>query len=115
MLKQGVIEYVEEPTEWCSGLTIAPKANGGIRMCVDLQALNKGVKREIYPLPKVNEIIAQLAEGRYFSKLDANSGFWQVKMKYRQLKQGPLSLLTSCGTPNLAKTLLVASTTEDAV
>ena len=80
MLKQRVIEYVEEPTEWCSGLTIAPKANGGIRMCVDLQALNKGVKREIYPLPKVNEIIAQLAEGRYFSKLDANSGFWQVKM-----------------------------------
>jgi hypothetical protein len=80
MLDQGVIQVVERPTEWCSGLTIAPKANGKIRMCVDLTMLNKGVAREIYPLPRVNEMLASLAEGNIFSKLDANSGFWQVKL-----------------------------------
>jgi len=80
MLSLGVVEPVEEPTEWCSGLTIAPKSNGGIRMCVDLTALNKGVKRSVYPLPKVSDMLAKLATGRVFSKLDANSGFWQVKM-----------------------------------
>ena len=78
MLDLNVIEPVEEPTEWCSGLTIAPKSNGKIRMCVDLTMLNKGVQRELYPLPRVSEMLSQLSKGRLFSKLDANSGFWQV-------------------------------------
>ena len=78
MLKMDVIEPVEQPTDWCSGLTIAPKPNGNIRMCVDLTMLNKGVQRELYPLPRVSDMLSQLSKGRLFSKLDANSGFWQV-------------------------------------
>jgi len=73
MLKLEVIEPVEEPTEWCSGLTIAPKANGNIRMCVDLTILNKGVARELYPLPRVSDMLSKLCEGTIFSKIDANS------------------------------------------
>jgi hypothetical protein len=80
MLAKGIIETVEEPTEWCSALTIAPKPGGKIRLCVDLTNLNKSVRREVYPLPRVSEMLSQLAEGKMFSKLDANSGFWQVKL-----------------------------------
>ena len=47
-------------------------------MCVDLTALNKGVRCAVYP--KVSEMLSKLATGRVFSKLDANSGFWQVKL-----------------------------------
>ena len=78
MLALDVIEPVEQATEWCSGLTIAPKPNGNIRMCVDLTALNKGVRREVYPFPRVSDVLSQLADGTVYSKLDANSGFWQV-------------------------------------
>ena len=53
MLDRDVIEPVDEPTEWCSGLTIVPKPSGMIRMCVDLTVLNKDVERTAYPLPKV--------------------------------------------------------------
>lgn len=80
MLELGVIEPVEEPTDWCSGLTIAPKAGGKIRMCVDLTRLNRGVKRELYPLPRVSDLMAKLAQGIIFSKVDANCGFWQVTL-----------------------------------
>ena len=80
MLLMKVIEPVEIPTEWCSGLTIAPKPNGAIRLCVDLTRLNKGVKREMYPLPRVSDMLSRLSEGTIFSKMDANSGFWQVKL-----------------------------------
>ena len=80
MLASKVIEPVEEPTDWCSGLTIAPKKGGKIRMCVDLTGLNKGVKREVYPLPRVSDLLCELSKGTVFSKLDANSGFWQVEM-----------------------------------
>jgi predicted aspartyl protease len=81
MLELAVIEPVEVHTDWCSGLTLAPKPNGEIRVCVDLTALNKGVKREIYPFPRVCDMLSHLSEGRVFSKLDANSGFWQVKLE----------------------------------
>ena len=80
MLEMSVIEPVEEPTDWCSGLTIAPKPGGKIRMCIDLTALNKSVQREVYPLPRISDMLTKLSEGRVFSKLDANSGFWQIKM-----------------------------------
>ena len=80
MLSMNVVERVECATDWCSGLTIAPKPNGAIRMCVDLSVLNKSVRRETYPLPRVSDMLARLSEGRVFSKLDANSGFWQVNL-----------------------------------
>lgn len=80
MLKNNVIEPIEKPTDWCSGLTIAPKPGGKIRMCVDLTNLNKCVDREIYPLPRISEMMSKLSRGVMFSKLDANSEFWQVKI-----------------------------------
>ena len=70
MLAKNVIEPVEKPTEWCSGLTIAPKKNGKIRMCVDLTSLNKNVKREVYPLLRVSDLLTKLSEGALFTKLD---------------------------------------------
>ena len=31
-----------------------------------------------YPLPRVDQTMVQLTEAMIFSKLDANSGFWQI-------------------------------------
>ena len=49
--KMGVITSVEEPTEWCAGMVVVPKAQGKVRICVDLTKLNNSVCRERYPLP----------------------------------------------------------------
>ena len=46
LLALDVIEPVECATDWCPGLMIAPKPNGAIRICVDLTAVNKGVRRK---------------------------------------------------------------------
>ena len=32
------------------------------------------------PIPRVDEILAQMAGVIYFTKLDANSGFWQIPL-----------------------------------
>ena len=76
----GVITKVTEPTPWCAGLVAVPKKSGQVRICVDLKPLNKSVLRETYPMPKVDEILAQLTGATVFSKLDANSGFWQIPL-----------------------------------
>lgn len=49
-----------------------------LRLCIDPKELNKYVKREHYHLPNRGEIFGNLAGGKYYSKLDASSGFWQV-------------------------------------
>ena len=77
---QGVISKISEPTEWCSGMVVVPKANGKVRICVDLTRLNDNVCRERHPLPAVDQTLAQLAGARVFSKLNANSGFWLIPL-----------------------------------
>ena len=81
MEKLNVIEKVEKPTEWCSGMVVAPKSNGKVRICVDLTQLNKSVKREYFPLPRLEETLASIEGSCYFTKKVANSGFWQIKLE----------------------------------
>ena len=82
MLKAGVISIVDQPTDWCAPMVVIPKSNGEVRVCVDLSKLNEYVKRENHPLPAVDTTLGRLAGSRVFSKLDANSGFWQIKLAW---------------------------------
>ena len=80
MERLGVIEKVDKPTEWCAGIVVVPKPSGKVRICVDLTRLNESVCREHHLLPTVEEALAQIGGAKVFSKLDANSGFWQIEL-----------------------------------
>ena len=80
MEQLGVIRKVTEPTPWCAGMVVVPKKSGNVRICVDLKPLNEGVLRETYPIPPVDDTLAQLSGATIFSKVDANSGFWQIPL-----------------------------------
>ena len=47
---------------------------------LDLTRLNKAVKREFYQLESVDETLAKLGECNIMTKLDANSGYWQMPL-----------------------------------
>jgi len=47
---------------------------------MDLKPLNANVLREAHPIPKVDDTLAQLSGETVFSKIDANSGFWQIPL-----------------------------------
>ena len=93
MENMGVITKVDNPTDWCAGMVVVPKPNGNIRICVDLTKLNNSVCRERHMLPSVEQILAQIGDSTIFSKLDANAGFWQVKLSKES------ALLTTFITP----------------
>ena len=94
MQNLGVIEKVKQPTDWCSGMVVVPKANNGkVQICVDLTKSNKSVQRERHILPSVEQTLAQIGGAKIFTKLDANSGFWQVELSQES------SLLTTFITP----------------
>lgn len=48
--------------------------------------LNQAIKREHYQIPKCEEIASEMAGAKYFSKLDAAQGFWQIKLDEKSSK-----------------------------
>ena len=75
-----MIAKVETSTDWCERMVVVPKSNGTICICVDLTDQNQSVWREHHPLPAVEQTLAQLARAQVFTKLGANSGFWQIPL-----------------------------------
>jgi hypothetical protein len=80
MKDDGVIKEITEPTEWVSPMVPVVKPDGDVRICVDLKKLNKAVERERFIIPTIDDIIHQLQGSSIFSKLDAQSGFWQIPL-----------------------------------
>ena len=80
MESMGVISKVSDPTPWCAGMVVVPKKNRSVRICVNLKPLNQSVLREVHPIPRVDEALAQLAGASAFSKLDANCRFWKIPL-----------------------------------
>ncbi|GBM22396.1 hypothetical protein AVEN_166653-1 [Araneus ventricosus] len=71
---------VLKPTEWCAPVVIVPKSYSNVKICVDLVELIKNVMRELHSLPKAEYTLNLLVGAKNFSKLDANSGFWQIPL-----------------------------------
>lgn len=80
MLKQKIIEEVNEPCRWVSPMVIVPKANGDIRICIDMRQANKAIVRQNHPLPTLDDMWAQLAGSTVFSKLDVKNAFHQIEL-----------------------------------
>ena len=57
-LESGIMEEVPEgPTGWVSPLGVIPKADGDIRICVDMRCANKAIVRERQPIPTIEEVL----------------------------------------------------------
>ena len=80
MVDLKVITKVNEPTEWVSSVVIVKKSNGDLRICLDPRSLNQAIRRQHYKLPTREEVMAQFAGAKIFTKLDASKGFWQVQL-----------------------------------
>lgn len=78
-LKLGIIKESESP--WCARIVPVIKPNGQVRMCIDYRALNQKTIKDTYPLPRVDEILDSLGKAKYFSTLDATSGYYQIAMQ----------------------------------
>jgi len=77
-LAHDVIEPSSSP--WCSCLVAVKKKNGKTRWCVDYRALNSVTIMDSYPMPLVDENLAQLAGSRVFSTMDGSGAFHAVPL-----------------------------------
>jgi hypothetical protein len=66
---------------WSSRIVLVKKKNGKLRFCVDYRGLNKITKKDVYPLPRIDDSLALLQKGKYFSTLDLFAGYWQIPLE----------------------------------
>ena len=78
MLDGGAIQPSQ--SAWCNAMVLVRKKDGGLWFCIDFWWLNARTKKDLYPLPQMQETMESLVRARFFSTMDLKSRFWQVKM-----------------------------------
>ena len=79
LLKSGVIRPSFSP--WAAPVVMVTKKDGKPRFCIDFRKLNAVTKRDVYPIPLVDDITDQIGKAIYRSTLDLTKGFWQIPIE----------------------------------
>ena len=81
-------------TDWVNSLVCVTKSNGTIQLCLDPKDLNRAIKRPHHCTPTLEDILPKLSDAKYFSIVDARSGYWNIKLDHES------SLCTNFNSPH---------------
>jgi len=79
--RAGVVCPSNSP--WSSPVILIPKKDGTYRFCIDYRKINAITKKDVYPLPRIEDALDNLGGAKYFSILDLISGFYQIEVDER--------------------------------
>jgi hypothetical protein len=82
-------------SEYACRVTLPTKKDGSRRFCGDYRPLNAQTRHDSFPMPLVEDVIDQLGNSTWFTALDLQSGFWQIRMAPEDVKK--TALITKTG------------------
>jgi hypothetical protein len=89
MLDRNIIQPSESP--YASPVLLVKKPDGSYRFCIDYRKLNAVTKRDVYPLPRIDDMLDMLGAAQIFSTLDLESGYWQIPMDKKDIQKTAFS------------------------
>ena len=75
LVRIGVLERARR-SEWIAGTFITAKKDGPVRWITDFRGLNRSLKRRVYPLRRISDIITHHPYYKYFTKLDISMQYF---------------------------------------
>jgi hypothetical protein len=78
MLKSGTV--VPSLSPFASPILLVKKKDESWRFCVDYRKLNANTIKSKFPMPIIYEFLNEIVGAKFFTKLDLNSGFYQIRM-----------------------------------
>jgi len=82
-------------SEYACRVTLPVKKDGSRRFYGDYQPLNLQTRHDSFPMPLVDDVISHLGKSAWFTALDLQSGFWQIRMAPEDMKK--MTLVTKTG------------------
>ncbi|GKB25216.1 hypothetical protein Tco_0864617 [Tanacetum coccineum] len=72
LLDKGFIR--PSSSSWGAPIIFVKNKDGSMKMCIDYRELNKVTVKNVYPLPRIDDLFDQLQGAMWFSKIDLRSG-----------------------------------------
>ncbi|XP_069145450.1 uncharacterized protein [Solanum lycopersicum] len=79
LLDKGFIRPNVSP--WAAPVLFVRKKDGSLRMCIEYRQLNKVIIKNMYPLPRIDDLSDHLQGASCFSKINLKSGYYQLKYR----------------------------------
>jgi len=77
---EGLVERVKY-SKWSSPIVPVLKSDGSVRICGDYKStFNQAAVVDQYPIPKVEDLLAEMSGGKQWSKLDLTSAYMQLEL-----------------------------------
>ena len=80
LIRDDVIEKVDEATTWISPAFFVPKKGPGARLVTDYSHLNDQILRPVWPFPSARQILQNMPPSTYFITADCKSGYFQIEL-----------------------------------
>ena len=96
--KKGVVRPSISP--WASPVVLVPKKDGSTRFCVDYRRLNAVTKKDVYPLPRIEDILDTIGRAKYLLPLTCLQDFGRLSWTpMPQLSPHTVDCLSSLSCP----------------
>jgi transposase InsO family protein len=79
LVELNVLKRVNR-SQWGAPTFIVPKKDGTVRFISDFRELNKRIKRQPYPIPKIQNLLLKLEGFKYGTSLDLNMGYYHIEL-----------------------------------
>jgi TusA-related sulfurtransferase len=79
LVQIGVLERTGRQ-EWIAGSFIIPKKDASVRWISDFRGLNRALKRGVYPLPRIGDILKRRQNYKYVTKLDISMQYYTFEL-----------------------------------